>query len=180
MKNVMIDIETMGNTSNAAIVSIAAIAFDINTGKTGNQFYTTVTLQSCLDTGLHCDASTIQWWMEQNEHARKKLFDTRSMDIADALESLYKWINENDLLYPWGNSARFDLGLLTDAYQKINHALPWKFYNERCYRTISSLFPEVKALIPKPENAHDPIVDCEYQIKVLVKLWNRINGQLSL
>lgn len=56
-----------------------------------------------------------------------------------------------------------------NAYAKTNLMLPWKFYNERCYRTISAIFG---ANVPneKPTDAHDPLVDCKFQIDRLIKI----------
>ena len=44
MKHIMIDLETMGNKSYSAIVSIGAVKFDIKTGETGETFYRNVNL----------------------------------------------------------------------------------------------------------------------------------------
>lgn len=52
MKHIMLDIETMGNQSYSSILSIGAVKFDLNTGETGDEFYTTIDLKSCLDLGL--------------------------------------------------------------------------------------------------------------------------------
>ena len=38
MKHVMIDIETMGNMSHSAIVSVGAVRFDLETGEIGEKF----------------------------------------------------------------------------------------------------------------------------------------------
>ena len=42
--HLMVDIETMGNQSNSAIVSIGAVEFNMATGETGKEFYTNVSL----------------------------------------------------------------------------------------------------------------------------------------
>ena len=72
-QHLMLDIETMGNESFSSIVSIGAVEFDINTGKTGKGFYTNVDLQSCINLGLIINASTVMWWLKQNEQARKDM-----------------------------------------------------------------------------------------------------------
>lgn len=77
----MLDIETMGNESFSSIVSIGALEFDIETGKTGKEFYVNVDLQSCMDLGLIVNASTIMWWLNQNEQARKDLTDRAVLPI---------------------------------------------------------------------------------------------------
>ena len=38
MNDLMIDIETMGNTHNAAMIQLAAVFFDRDTGELGDKF----------------------------------------------------------------------------------------------------------------------------------------------
>ena len=83
--HLMLDIETMGNESFSSIVSIGALEFDIETGKTGKEFYVNVDLQSCMDLGLIVNASTVMWWLNQNEQARKDLTDRTVLPIQKAL-----------------------------------------------------------------------------------------------
>ena len=44
----------------------------------------------------------------------------------------------------WGNSPRFDLGILQDAYRALNMKIPWDFRKERDVRTLVSFIPEIK------------------------------------
>ena len=92
-QHLMLDIETMGNESFSSIVSIGAVEFDINTGKTGRAFYTNVDLQSCIDLGLIMNASTVMWWMQQNEQARKDLTERTSLPIIEALNEFADFCN---------------------------------------------------------------------------------------
>lgn len=51
MKNLMIDLETMGNSSNAAIVSIGACFFEPSTGEIGEKFSRIIYLESSQECG---------------------------------------------------------------------------------------------------------------------------------
>ncbi len=62
----MIDIETMGNMSHSAIVSVGAVRFDLETGKTGATFYMNVDLQSYLDAGMDLTATSRHFDAEGN------------------------------------------------------------------------------------------------------------------
>ena len=84
-QHLMLDIETMGNESFSSIISLGALEFDIETGKTGKEFYVNVDLQSCMDLGLILNASTVMWWMQQNEQARKDLVEKTALPIQKAL-----------------------------------------------------------------------------------------------
>ena len=170
----MLDIETMGNRSGCAIMSIAAVQFDLETGKTGEHFYSRIDLQSCLDAGLTIQASTVEWWLIQGENARRKLLEGVNVSLSEALHNLRCWIGLNGLsdAQVWGNSARFDLGILEAAYLLVpGVSVPWKFYNERDVRTLVSFAPEIKAQEPFLGDKHDPVHDCYHQIKYCHKIY---------
>ena len=171
-KHIMVDIETMGNSSGSAIISIGAIKFNIDTGETGEEFYKVVDLQSCLDLGLTMDAPTVLWWMQQSEEARKD-FTLKGVSIQKALEDFSKFFDK-DSYEVWGNSARFDLGILNDAYNKLGKDIPWKYYNERCVRTLVSFNFSIKKDYPVPVDAHNALADCHYQIGYCSKIWNSL------
>lgn len=179
--HVMIDLETMGNDSYSSIVSIGAVNFDIETGETGKEFYIDVNFQSCIDFGLGINASTILWWLGQNEEARQKLIQGQKTapDLATALTKLSDFIElcGGKDVQVWGNSARFDMGLLQNAYQKIKVAYPWDFRKERCVRTLLAFKPEAKKAVPNVGVAHDPVDDCLFQIRYCVEVWKSLNHE---
>lgn len=176
MKQIMLDLETMGTKPGCAIVSIGAIRFDLDTGAIDSKpFYGAVSLKSCMAAGLMPEADTVMWWLRQSEQARKKLYDDEVVwHIHDMLVSFQAFCSSDDAI--WGNSAAFDCGILEAAYNKLNLKVPWHHYNERCYRTVKSLFPLNH---PKKDasRSHDPIYDCQYQISVLLKIWKEQKGK---
>jgi hypothetical protein len=171
MNHVMIDIETLSHKSNGVIISIGAVYFDINTGETGNQFYINIDPQSCIDMGLTMSASTVMWWLSQDKAAINKLMD-RQDNLITALHELALFIQPDT--YLWGNSARFDLGMLNNAYDACNLPLPWKYWQERDVRTLVSFNPDLKKSIVN-DLPHDAISDCLYQIRYCSAIWNSIN-----
>jgi len=172
MKHIMLDIETMGNGSNSAIISIGAVKFDINTGKTGETFHVKVSLGSSVSHGLNIDPSTVLWWMQQGEEARKKITEPGGVDLVTALSSFNSFCTPDYEI--WGNSARFDLGILSDAYRKVGFSTPWDFRKERCVRTLVSFKPEVKSNLVFEGTAHDALDDCYHQIKYCTEIWKSL------
>ena len=170
--DVMLDLETMGNRSNTAIVSIGAVEFNIITGETGREFYEVVDLQSCLDIGLKVQASTIYWWMQQSEDARKRICE-KGKHISAVLGEFNAWMQDCvDKARIWGNGARFDIGILEDAYVATQLEVPWYFRSERDVRTLVSFAPHVKENMPFEGVYHDPVDDCKHQIKYCSQIWN--------
>jgi len=176
--HVMVDLETMGNFSNAAIVSIGAVEFDINTGETGREFYSKVDLQSCLDRGLTVNASTIEWWLTQNEKARIAVAVGDGKNITQMLHEFKLYLEElgaNTVQF-WGNGITFDGVILTEAYRACKLKEPWNFRCERDVRTLVSLAPEIKANYPKFGTEHNPIDDCKFQIGYCTAIWKKLNS----
>jgi len=173
--DIMLDLETMGKQSNSALVSIGAVEFNLETGETGREFYKVVDLQSCLDIGLKVQASTIYWWLQQTEAARKRICE-KSEDIQSVLVAFNTWMLDCvDNVKIWGNGARFDIGLLEDAYVACQFKTPWYFRSEMDVRTLVAFKPEIKANYSFTGVMHDPIDDCKHQIKYCVETWRVIN-----
>jgi len=173
--HLMLDLETMGNSSNSAIVSIGAVEFDIESGHFGREFYQRVDLQSCLNMGLIVNASTIYWWMQQSDKARMELVKN-SDQLAKVLQELHGFMLELGNFQIWGNGARFDIGILEDAYKACGYIeTPWNFRNERDVRTLVSFAPKVKEHYPFTGTEHHPIDDCKYQIGYCSAIWNKLN-----
>lgn len=175
MEHVMVDLETMGVRPSSAFVSIGAVAFNpVNGYIQPSTFYATVDLGSCLEAGLTVDASTIYWWLEQNKDVQMKLLKDRQA-LADVLQDFTMWVSRVGGLYLWGNSNRFDLGILHNAYEAVKLPLPWAHWKERDCRTIEALDPSIRAGVAKPAGAHDPIADCIYQIEYICATLKRYN-----
>ena len=174
MNHIMIDLETMGNESYSSIVSIGAVRFDLETGKTYENFYEKIDLQSCIDAGLIINASTIQWWMIQNQNAQRELFvDTHSLKFV--LDAFSYFVTKDD--YIWGNSARFDLGILQNAYNKLKIDIPWDFRKELDVRTLVFFNPEIKQkfIDNNKEIVHHSLNDCYFQIKYCCETYKTLN-----
>ena len=161
MKNVMIDLETMGQSPDAAIVAIGAVAFTTSRGDL-MQFYRVVNLASSMAAGGQVDASTVMWWLRQDERARQALGE-RTVSINEALGEFSRWFGlagGKDTLV-WGNGADFDLVVLGQAYRRLAIAPPWSFRNHRCFRTLRALRPDVE--YKRPVDAHNALADARSQ-----------------
>jgi hypothetical protein len=170
--HLMVDIETMGNLSYSAIVSIGAVEFDIETGETGKEFYRVVDLQSCLDLGMKVNGDTILWWLRQSEEARMELMHPDKCKITTALWDFTFFCSTHYQV--WGNSARFDMGLLHNAYEKAGISIPWNFAKERCVRTLVSFAPEIKKNYAHNGVDHNALSDCHKQIGYCSMTWKHI------
>ena len=176
--NIMLDLETMGNGSNAAIISIGAVAFDIRKRELGAEFYQLVTLESSMETGGECDASTILWWMGQSEEARRCIIvPPVAVTISEALQKFSCWYDQvaKEDGEVWGNGATADNVWLANAYRRLNLPVPWFYRKDRCYRTAKALHPKV---VRKPYGiAHNALDDAKGQALHLIEMLNPIPNE---
>ncbi len=161
--NVMLDIETMGKTSQAAIIAIGAVKFGHTvTGR----FYKIVNLQSSLDAGLEVDGDTILWWLKQDKEAQQEFLSTAA-SIVDVLSAFTFWVGKNPVV--WGNGATFDNVILTNAYKKCGMKRPWDYRSDRCYRTVRSMYPGVESV--RDGIYHKAVDDAENQARTLINIF---------
>ena len=174
----MLDLETLGRKSNAVIVSLGAVEFNLETGEIGREFFEVIDIQSCLDMGLTVEGSTLYFWLQASQQARDAICKD-PQDIQTVLLRFDKWMrNCVDKVNIWGNAARFDIGKLEDAYVVCGyHDNPWYFRSERDVRTLVAFAPEIKANEPMFGVEHNPIDDCKHQIRYCSKTWNKLNGK---
>ena len=161
--NVMVDLETMGTTPDAPIISIGAVIFD-NT-QIIDGFYVNVDLKSSVEGGAIISPDTVMWWMKQSDGARNML-GKQTAHINEALVRFADWLPEDVKL--WGNGVDFDNAILKSAYDRAHIALPWKFYNNRCYRTIKNLYPDVP--FERTGAHHDAFHDAKSQALHLIRI----------
>ena len=137
MKHAMVDLETVDNAPTSAIISIGAVLFNKFGIAEDFHFYSVVDLKSSLEHGLTESKETMDWWSNQSEEAKSIFNDSSAMNLKDALEWFSTFLPDDVKL--WGNGAAFDNAILSNAYKSVEIEQPWKFWNDRCYRTLSSL-----------------------------------------
>lgn len=178
MNNLMIDIETLGTKPGCVILSISAVWFDIETGKTQDVFHQNISTHDSVKQGLKIDVETFMWWMQQSKEAQNKvveLRDLRSLKNTIIRFSQFIYNNTSKDVKVWGNSSRFDLGILEAAFNLFDIETPWKHYNERDVRTLVSFAPEIKKQTKFEGIPHYGIDDCKHQIKYCSKIYNKLN-----
>jgi exodeoxyribonuclease VIII len=167
----MVDLETLGTASNSVIISIGAAQF--NAYGVSSTFYRHIDPQSCVDVGLQMDVSTVMWWMQQSDAARSA-FIHQGEKLSEVLSMLRAWYPKDACL--WGNGATFDNVLLANAYRATGLAAPWRYWGDRCYRTVKALYPEVTA--DKFEGAkHNALDDAINQARHLIKINAHCKGE---
>ena len=167
----MIDLETMGTSPDAAIVSIGAVIFDPRYNIVSKDtFYTELDWRNqdrCFE------PNTRKWWSQQSVVAKQVLHRGRTL-LADALEDLTFWLP--DEVRVWGNGATFDISMLEHALRQHEIDIPWKYYNVRDMRTIRDMFESQRGGLPMPKlsNDHHAMRDAVNQAEFVCKMWQKL------
>ncbi len=177
MIDFMIDLETLGNGPTSAIVQIGCVAFDRYTGELHDEYLVNVHLEEEMKLGFKVDASTIEWWMLQSALGKNTWVGESSLRPKDALLGLNKFVKDRGMKKSamWSH-ATFDAPILFHHYKVMEIATPIKYSFWLDLRTLGMLGRGV-ASIPyeaRPDDAHDALADCKYQVKWAVKCWNAL------
>lgn len=164
----MIDLETLGTRSSAAIIQIGACYFDRKTGKIGDTFQTNVKYETG-DDRFTTDYPTIAWWLQQEEEARISV--TRDgMYIPEAMETLAEFLDGAQCL--WAH-ATFDLPIIQYAFEKTGFKNPVPFRGMRDIRTLMDITGH-KSEKPREGTHHTALDDAKFQVQYCVEALNKI------
>lgn len=179
--NIMIDIETLSTDTNAAIIAIAAVYFDPETGDLGKSFYTKVNIQSNINGKRIIDGSTLVWWMQQDDDARNEAFELNHTQpsLTDAIKLFSEFI-DTETSKVWGNGSVFDITILETAFKLTKTKLPWKFWNVRDVRTVVELGYLIgfnpKKDMPFEGVKHNALDDSKHQAKYVSAIFQKIKS----
>lgn len=181
MNHVMLDLETMGQGNNAAIVAIGAVFFEPTTGEIGASFYQTIDLESAAKYG-EIDPSTVLWWLKQSDEARDEITRLDTYSLPDALAEFTQWIEQIESFKArivWGNGSSFDNVIIENAFKAVRYRKPWAFWNDRDVRTVVELGRTLKGLDPKKDmsfegTAHNALDDAIHQAKYVSAIYKAL------
>ncbi len=165
----MVDLETLGTTADAVILSIGAVKFDLDSGAIDDKgFYRSISIESNLDYKRRISESTLLWWLKQPAAAQAVFHEPKEF-LSTALIELSDWIGEEQFQV-WSNGADFDIPMLSHAFTQLQIEIPWKFFDSRCYRTYKNL-PKAKDIrVPPLGVKHHALSDAYQQAQTLVAI----------
>lgn len=175
----MIDFETLSVASNAAVISLGAVLFNVNKGiEDRKEFKLNIDMQEILNSPkFDVSASTLSWWIGQNRNA----WNAATMGpqpLGKVLLDFSDWLFGNckhkeiggevkaDVRL-WSNGAGSDIPWLRNAYEAKSQKTPWLFWNERCYRTIKAM----SSVQMQRANDHDALSDARNQAHHLCEIF---------
>lgn len=181
----MFDLETLATEPNAVILSIGAVEFDLETGKTGREFFWKIDIRDSVKNGFIIDPDTLLWWLDQDIEVFKQSIkpDGGTQTLEEVIKDMinvFKYTLDPDIQV-WGNSNRFDLGIIIPYIKLFSDKPIWKYSKERDVRTLVSLNPDIKGEVvakakEEGKDLHNPIVDCKVQIEYCHKIYKSLKN----
>jgi DNA polymerase III epsilon subunit-like protein len=167
MKDVMIDIETMGTRSTSMIVQIGACYFNRVTGEIGDTFK--VHIYHSND-DFTVDWSTIKWWLEREEIARQSIISDE-LEVRTAVTRLKVFLT--NAVYVWSH-ATFDIPILLNTFDKVGEKFPIHYTKMRDIRTLIDIKNDnKKSTLDRKGTHHDALDDCKFQVAYCVEALNK-------
>lgn len=155
--DITFDLETCATTANAAVMQVAAVAWDRqatdnpfavqNGGVTVEyphcvSFNEHVDLRSCVVDGFDFDPATVQWWARQSDAAKEAVTDGLAEPIREVFERFVLWIKQTmrdskaDSVCLWCQGMDFDGAILRNICHKYDIELPFRYQQFRDCRSI--------------------------------------------
>lgn len=172
--NIVLDLETLSTSHDAAIIQIGAVVPRFDHKHILGwpfEFQATIKYEDCLESVSRKltsqDHMTMQWW--EGQASRKEVFSGQ-LDYAEALEQFVDWVKHFKMpVVIWGNGADFDNVVLRHSLDAFGFHDVWSFRNNRCFRTMKNVFPvedQTLALGPQ-ETKHTALGDARWEARIL-------------
>lgn len=174
MRNVMIDLESLGTTPHSVVLSIAVMEFELkHEGPIFGDFFEFIgdMEEQYVEHARMIDEATIEWWTSPEQAEAKKAWYKKSPTPISVLEEkLKKMIRTNTRV--WAHGSDFDFPMLYSFLRDYGVAPMWIYNAVRDSRTIERELPIIRTR-PNGLNfiKHDAKDDCATQVW---SLWERM------
>lgn len=186
-RQILIDNETFDITPSAVLLTIGAVAVEIEDGHAtvlARWYRRLLWRGENHQAGRTSSRATIDWWIGQSDAAYEEAIDENGnrLPLWLAVQSLAAWLQLNP--YPiWGNGSEFDNAQLQHAFNQ--HGLRWPYWRNRCLRSLRGLVLDLYPgtglpSFPADKIKHHALHDAEHEADVLAVLLDTIVGHKTI
>jgi hypothetical protein len=182
MNAIMLDMEFLNTTQDAAILQIAMVALNTDTLEISpDTFYIEVDPDDCVAKGMTIGADTVRWWIHQAPEAIKSAFEKEGKykhSLAIAMFKVGGFITSvakpDDLTIL--QVGDLDSQILQTGYRlvagdvKLPNGLAWRPWRVKCVRALRDEFANY---VPTPVVKgvkHNALYDAQYQAEQYVAI----------
>ncbi len=182
MRELMVDIETMGTNINAPIVQIGACYFSMKTGEIGDEYIINIDLDDSIKHGATPDGRTIYWWLSQTEEARGSIlteYDPVCMKEDQGLADFNQFWSRAKRVW---SHATFDFVMLMHAMRRRDIQPTVHYRKARDIRTLTGLAGMTKEQIDtfqvdRVGVHHNGLDDAIYQVAYCHECFKILKGE---
>ena len=178
MKNtthIMLDIETLGKRPGSVILSIGAVK--IRENQIVDRFYRVLCAEEMEALGFTTEIETLKWWAKQSPEAIAEVFENdderHPQEVARDFALFCSAFPSGEDVVVWSNGAAFDLAHMEEFYRRLDDPIPWHHWNQRCFRTLKSLYPWISTP-PKFGIDHHALDDAMHQAEHMLLIFDYI------
>lgn len=182
IRDVMVDLETLGTTPGAPILSIGAVEFVLDGDVLGREFYRNTIPE--FD-GAQPDASTLYWWFQQSDEARKRLTTPEPIHLTIALPEFEEWLTHDrgNEFRIWSHGPSFDIAFLEMWWRRVPSVegrTPWRYDAARDTRTLfhAAGIDWDREMEIQTAVEHDALEDAKGQARVVQTAWAKLREQV--
>jgi hypothetical protein len=179
--HIMLDLETLATSVDAAVIQIGACAFSLQSGQPiERRFMANVDMvDAVIGQGGAVDKETVTWW--QGQPYKDHLTDPAPVPLKTALLNLCAFVYSTDgrLEGVWSHGASFDIPIVEHWMRRLEvEPLPWGYRAARDTRTLFALFDALgfKSSVVQEGTAHCAVDDAVYQALRVREAWLCIQG----
>lgn len=161
IKHFSIDLETLGISRRAVILTVAIVT------DRGDTLVMAPSIDQQIRDGRVVDGETFRWWLKQSAEARASIADVSESPCHEVRRAVAKMFGQaRDSYFVWGNAPSFDCEILADFLGTGTCAMerPWSIWMERDVRTARMAVGRTQ-----PEVAHDALADAAAQLADAIK-----------
>lgn len=147
--HISLDLETLSTSPNAVILSIGAVAFNLEKRivYSDRSFFTCLGIDEQISRGAHINDSTVKWWISQATEAKNDWIEFDHRYSAQVqVRQFANWCSKHsmDSTYIWSHGASFDVPIMETCFDRFDIPIPWNFRNIRDTRTLFHYFKPKK------------------------------------
>lgn len=181
MRHLMLDIETLASTPNAAVIGIGAVVF-----KAGG---IVASLETYINPAYAIgdrSPTTAEFWKEQHATVVDRVF-SGLQEPKQAAEQFADFVKLHKPHTIWAGPVTFDVPILRSMFRAVGVSFPFHYRAERDCRTIWQVAKEYgcnsTGIMERTEEylkgtfwKHNPLHDSVFQTYKLLKALNYLNG----
>lgn len=168
--DITIDLETCSTTPNAAIMQLAAVAWDRNHDNSATlldgvpQMNVGVDLRTAVMDGFDFDPSICRFWHGNKQQVKDVVLNLEAHSVKDVIEGFIQWIGEVRLTFGadavclWAQGSDFDIAIVRNALAKYGLRLPM---SQKFLRDARSICLEIGAHLLRKEDIEPDDALCD-------------------